>query len=57
MPYSKLPDVRKAWAVIEQAGCKNAGLLLDFWHWVRAGLPYTGDILNGIPAEKTFPFN
>lgn len=52
MPYSGLPDVQKAWAVIERARCKNAGLLLDFWHWIRAGLPYTEDILNGIPAEK-----
>ena len=52
MPYSGLPDVRKAWEVIEQAGCENVGLLLDSWHWIRAQLPYTGDILNDIPAEK-----
>ena len=52
MPYSGLPDVKKAWAVVQAAGCDNAKLLLDFWHYVRADQPLDLSVLEGIPAEK-----
>ena len=52
MPYSGLPDVKKAWAVVQAAGCDNAKLLLDSWHYIRANQPVDLAVLEGIPAEK-----
>ena len=55
MPYSGLPDVEKAWAVVKESGCENAKLILDSWHWLRANQPV--DLRSGrIPAEKSFPY-
>lgn len=52
MPYSGLPDVKKAWAVVQAAGCDNAKLLLDSWHYIRANQPLDRSVLEGIPAGK-----
>ena len=52
MPYSGLPDVKKAWAVVKESGCDNARLILDTWHWVRANQPIDLDILKDVPADK-----
>ena len=52
MPYSGLPDVAKAWAVVKASGCENAKLILDSWHWVRAGQSYDPKYLADIPADK-----
>lgn len=52
MPYSGIPDVKTAWAVLQLAGCQNAGLLLDSWHWIRANQSYEKELLEGIPAER-----
>lgn len=51
MPYSGLPDVHKAWAVVQASGCDNAKLLLDSWHWIRSGHANDVCVLDGIPAE------
>ena len=52
MPYSGIPDVKKGWAVVKASGCDNAKLLLDTWHWVRAGQPVDLSVLEGLPADK-----
>lgn len=52
MPYSGLPDVKKAWAVVKESGCDNAKLILDTWHWVRANQSYDADVLADVPADK-----
>ncbi len=52
MPYSGLPDVKKAWAVVKLSGCENAKLILDSWHWIRAGQSFDACILADVPAEK-----
>ena len=52
MPYSGIPDVKKGWAVVEASGAENAALILDTWHWVRAGQSNDVSVLAGIPAEK-----
>lgn len=52
MPYSGLPDVKKAWAVVKNSGCENAKLILDSWHWIRAGQSNDPYILADVPAEK-----
>ncbi len=52
MPYSGIPDIQKAWAVVDGSKCENAKLILDSWHWVRANHPCDVSMLEGIPAEK-----
>ncbi|MBT0770872.1 sugar phosphate isomerase/epimerase [Kineosporia sp. J2-2] len=37
MPYSTLPRLSAARELIAAAGCDNAGLMLDAWHWHRSG--------------------
>ena len=48
MPYSGIPDLKKAYQVV--MGCENAMIILDSWHWVRADQPY--DILTKEIAKK-----
>lgn len=52
MPYSGLPGIRKAWEVVNGSGCDNAKLILDSWHWIRAGQSYDPALMADIPAEK-----
>ncbi len=52
MPYSGIPDVEKAWAVVKAADCDNAKVLLDSWHWIRANQSYDKSYLADIPVEK-----
>ncbi len=52
MPYSGLPGIRKAWEVVKGSGCDNAKLILDSWHWIRAGQSYDPELMADIPAEK-----
>ena len=52
MPYSGLPDVKKAWAVVKASGCDNAKIILDSWHWIRAGQSYDPSVLADVPADK-----
>lgn len=48
MPYSGIPDLKKAWAVVKMCGCDNAKIILDTWHWVRANQPFD---LCGVPGD------
>ena len=50
MPYSGIPDLKKAYQVVMASGCENAMIILDSWHWVRADQPY--DILKKEIANK-----
>lgn len=52
MPYSGLPDVKKAWAVVRESGCDNAKLILDSWHWIRADQPLDLAVIAEVPVEK-----
>lgn len=52
MPYSGIPDVRTAWEIVHRSGADNAAILLDSWHWIRAGQPNELSVLQDIPAEK-----
>lgn len=51
MPYSGIPNLEKAWQVVDGSECDNAKIILDTWHWVRANQPYE-KIIDIIPAEK-----
>ena len=50
MPYSGVPDIDTAWAIISGAGAVNGALLMDGWHWSRAGM--TPADLDPVLAEK-----
>jgi sugar phosphate isomerase/epimerase len=48
MPYSGVPDLATAWQVVQAV--PNGALIVDGWHWARAG-QRAGD-LDGIPADR-----
>ena len=48
MPYSGVPDLATAWQVVQAV--PNGGLIVDGWHWARAGQQAAD--LAGIPAER-----
>jgi sugar phosphate isomerase/epimerase len=50
MPYSGVPDIATAWAVVDSAGQSNGALIMDGWHWSRAGM--TPADLAPVPADK-----
>jgi sugar phosphate isomerase/epimerase len=48
MPYSGVPDLATAWQLVQ--GVPNAGLIVDAWHWARAGQKAAD--LDQVPAER-----
>ncbi|HEV7932960.1 MAG TPA: sugar phosphate isomerase/epimerase [Actinomadura sp.] len=48
MPYSGVPDLATAWAIVRDV--PNGGLIVDAWHWARAG--QKPDDLDEVPAER-----
>jgi sugar phosphate isomerase/epimerase len=50
MPYSGVPDIGTAWRIVQEADRPNSGLLVDAWHWIRAGM--TPADLDHVPADK-----
>lgn len=40
MPWSNIADLGSARALVEGAGERNGGLLIDIWHMARGGVPY-----------------
>lgn len=52
MPYSGIPDVKRAWEIVKACGCENAKIILDSWHWLRAGQPINLSVLEEIPADR-----
>ena len=48
MPYSGVPDLATAWRIVQ--GVPNAGLIIDGWHWARAGQQVAD--LDDVPAER-----
>lgn len=50
MPYSGVPDLATAWQVVQDAGRPNAALIIDVWHWARAGM--TAADLASVPAAS-----
>lgn len=50
MPYSGVPDLATACRVLADADRPNSGLILDVWHWARAGT--TAADLDTVPAER-----
>ena len=50
MPYSGVPDLATAWQIVRDAGRANGALIVDVWHWARAGM--TPADLAGVPADR-----
>jgi sugar phosphate isomerase/epimerase len=48
MPYSGVPDLATAWQLVRDV--PNAGLIIDNWHWARAGQRLAD--LDEVPAER-----
>lgn len=54
MPYSGVPDLTAAWRVVGDAGRPNGALIVDVWHWARAGQSTAA--LDGVPADRIVSF-
>lgn len=50
MPYSGIPTLGLAARIVAEAGRPNAGLLIDAWHYARAGT--SPGALAAVPAER-----
>jgi len=48
MPYSGIPDLATAWRIVQ--GVPNAGIIVDGWHWARAGQQIVD--LDAVPADR-----
>jgi sugar phosphate isomerase/epimerase len=49
MPFAMIDNLADALTMIEGAGARNGGIILDLWHIVKLGIPY--DEVARIPAE------
>lgn len=52
VPYTDIPDVGTAAAIIDEAGRPNGGLCVDSWHFYR-GRPDL-EALGAVPADRIF---
>lgn len=50
MPYSGVPDLGTAWRILQEADRPNSALIIDVWHWARAGM--TSHDLAPIPPDR-----
>jgi sugar phosphate isomerase/epimerase len=50
LPYSAVPTLGSAWAVVAGAQRDNGGLVIDLWHWHRSGAVPSD--LGGIDASR-----
>jgi sugar phosphate isomerase/epimerase len=50
MPYSGVPDLATAWRVLQEANRRNSALIVDVWHWARAGMMAAD--LDSVPADR-----
>jgi sugar phosphate isomerase/epimerase len=49
LPWSRIPDLATAWAVVRAADRPNGGIMLDAWHYFR-GRP-DGALLRSLPGS------
>lgn len=52
MPFSGIPDIRKAWEIVRLANVTNGGLTFDTWHYYRGKVD--DDLLHNIPGDRIF---
>lgn len=49
IPMTGVSDLRTAWAIIDEVGASNSGIVLDLWHYIRSGRD--DDLLASIPGN------
>jgi sugar phosphate isomerase/epimerase len=52
LPWTNVPDLGTAWAVLSSAARDNAGLVIDSWHWQRQPGGPDFDTLRSIPGDR-----
>lgn len=52
LPWSQIPDVGTAWEIVRRADRSNGGVVVDAWHFFRAGGDF--DALKHVPGAKVF---
>jgi sugar phosphate isomerase/epimerase len=52
LPWSSIPDIESAWAIVREAGRQNGGVLLDTWHFLRSG--GTLERLAEVPLDRVY---
>jgi sugar phosphate isomerase/epimerase len=50
LPWSQIPDVATAWEIARLADRPNGGIVVDAWHFFRAGADF--DALKAVPGER-----
>jgi sugar phosphate isomerase/epimerase len=50
MPFWGLPDLASAWAIVEGAKRKNAGIMVDTWHFSKGNPDF--ELLRSLPGEQ-----
>lgn len=50
LPWSQIPDVASAWEIVRRAGRSNGGIVVDAWHFFRAGADF--DALRAVPGDQ-----
>jgi sugar phosphate isomerase/epimerase len=50
LPWSRIPDVRGAWEIVRRADRPNGGIVVDAWHFFRAGADF--EALEAVPGDK-----
>ncbi len=51
-PWSGMPDLATAWAVVEASGAANGGIVIDMMHWQHQNGGPNFDLLERIPGER-----
>jgi sugar phosphate isomerase/epimerase len=52
LPWSALPDLRTAWALVAEADRPDVGITLDTWHWFRRPGGVDPTQLDEVPAGR-----
>ena len=50
LPWSRIPDVARAWEIVRLADRPNGGVAVDAWHYFRAGADEAS--LRAVPGER-----
>jgi sugar phosphate isomerase/epimerase len=50
LPWSQIPDVGTAWDIVRLADRPNGGIVVDAWHFFRAGADF--DALKAVPGAR-----
>lgn len=50
LPFGGIPDLARAWAIVEAADRTNGGLTLDSWHFFRSDSSF--ELLRAIPGQR-----